>query len=291
MSTSVQPPTPADEPVLRALARYHYLTAEQIRRLLYGPGVITYARARLKALVDAKLVQRLEMPHPSRTGSAPNVFRLATRGYRFLEELGQHPMRLPGERPYSYLYWRHTLALNDLLIAGELLTRGHPQFSLVRLLHERDLKRQPAAVRLPDGSRVGVVPDAYLQLREADAAGSWQYDLVVELDMGTTEQRAWRRKIQALLAYADGPYRKALGADSLTIAVLSPLGGERAAELAAWTEAALAAAGQAVADRGFRIAGLDPATTAPDKLYLASVWRRPFRPERVSLLHGTEGVA
>ena len=285
-------PTPADVPILTALATYHYLTAEQIRRLHYGPGVITYVRARLKTLCDAKLLTRLEQPHYARTGSAPNVFRLAGRGYRFLEELDVPTTRLPGEKPHSYLYWRHTLALNDALIAAELLTRAHPDLTIHRLLHERELKRLPVRVQLPDGNERGVVPDAYLAIHEAEADGPGYWtNLVWEIDMGTREQRDWREKIQALLAYGKGPYQETLGAESLTITVLTPQGAKRAGELVSWTEAELSHLNAQAYGEWFCFTGLDPTRVSPEQLYLSPVWHQPFQTEPVPLIErGEEDV-
>ncbi len=285
-------PTPADVPILTALATYHYLTAEQIRRLHYGAGVITYVRARLKRLCEAKILTRLEQPHYARTGSASYVFRLATRGYRFLEELHVPTTRLPDEKPHSYLYWRHTLALNDALIAAALVTRTHPHLSITRLLHERELKHIPVRVTLASGKTVGVIPDAYLQLHEAEAVGpGYWHDLVVELDMGTTDQKEWRQKVEALLAYGLGPYRHLLGAASITIMVLTPQGSHRANELLGWTEAELTRLDQHALGEWFCISGLDPARCSPDELYLTPVWHQPFGTGPISLIAlGKEGV-
>jgi len=279
-------------PILTALATYHYLTAEQVRRLHFGAGVITYVRSRLKRLCDAKLLIRLEQPHYARTGSAPNVFRLAARGYRFLEKLHVPTTRLPDEKPHSYLYWRHTLALNDALISAELLTRSHPELTIHRLVHERDLKRSPVVVHLPNGKTRGVIPDAYLALHEAevDGPGYWT-NLVWELDMGTREQRDWREKVQALLAYGQGPYQEVLQAQSLTIAVLTPQGAKRAQELCRWTEAELTQLQAQAYGVWFCFAGLDPAQVPPEELYLAPVWAQPFQQARVPLIEqGKEAV-
>ncbi len=282
---SAPSPTPADVPILTSLARYHYLTAEQLRRLHYGLGVITYVRARLKSLVDAKLVTRLAQPHYARTGSSPNVFRLATRGYRFLEELGVPTHHLPDEKPYSYLYWRHTLALNHALIAAELLTRLHPQLTIHRLVHERELKRMPVKVQLPAGKVVSVIPDAYLQLHEAERVGpGYWHDLVWELDMGTTEVREFRQKVAALIAYALGPYRQVMGAAGITIVILTPQEEKRANALLSWIEAELTGLGQQACGEWFCVRSVDPAAVSPEELYLAPRWRQPFRTEPVPLL-------
>lgn len=278
-------PLPADAPILAALGRYGYLTADQVRRLRYGPGVITYVRGRLRRLVDAGLVARLEQPHFGPAGSAPGVFRLTGRGRRFARALGVNPVRLPDERPASYLYYAHTLALNDALVAAELLVGSRPRLSLERLVHERELKRAPVAVRLASGAEVSVVPDAYLRLHEREPGGpGYLLDLIWELDMGTTEQRAFRRKVAALVAYGLGPYREALGADSITIVLLAPGGERRAAELLGWVEDELAELDRRDLGGWFCVRGADPAAVRPEELYLAPAWRQPFRADRVALL-------
>jgi hypothetical protein len=277
--------SPTDEPLLRAFARYDYLTAEQIRRLRYSHGSLAYARTRLKRLADAAYLERLGQPHPARTGSAPTVFRLATRGYRVLAHLGVSAIHLPRERPASYLFYRHALALNDLLIAAELMTRRHPSLTIPRLLHERALRRSPVAVRLATGRTVGVIPDAYLRFAATsiDGSGFW-YDLLIEVDMGTTAQRAWRHKVEALVAFCAGPYQAVFDAASVTIAVLTPCGDDRAAELLRWTEAELIQLGAPSLGTWFCVAGLDPARIPPQELFRSPCWRQPFASEPTALL-------
>src|SRR5215207_6772177 len=77
----------AEEPVLEALARYFYLTAEQLRRLLYGDGSLRYAQDRLKSLMEAGYVLGVERP-PSRRGKAARIYTLHTPGRNWVLQMG-----------------------------------------------------------------------------------------------------------------------------------------------------------------------------------------------------------
>src|SRR4051794_15193287 len=99
----VQLLTPATLPILDAFGRYYYLTATQVTRLRYAPASHTYSQARLKQLADAGYLQRLFLPRPSRTGSAPLVYTLARAGMNALRAVGQ-----PIERRYRPAEARET---------------------------------------------------------------------------------------------------------------------------------------------------------------------------------------
>jgi hypothetical protein len=267
---------PSDEPILTMLGLYFYLTAAQITRLLYAPASHTYAQARLKRLVDAGYLQRLFLPRPSRTGSAPLVYTLARKGLNALREWGSAVDRRyrPAEaRELSYLHLAHTLALNDALIALELLCRKNPRIQIADLRHERVLKLHPVVVALPDGAKTGVIPDGWVDLR---IAGCYQECYAIELDRGTTEGKAWRRKVAALLAYADGPYQRVFGTPSLTIAVIATPVQRRRAVLLRWTEAELRAQGREDAAGLFHFTGATLADQDPEQLFLSAVWSEPF---------------
>lgn len=267
---------PADLPILTALGRYYYLTASQMTRLLYAPSSQTYAQARLKRLADHGYLQRIFLPRPSRTGSAPVVYTLARSGLRVLAEWGRGIDRRyrPAEvRETSYLYLAHTLALNDVLIALELFCRHDQRVQLAGLRHERDLKLQPVRVQLPGGATASVIPDAWVDLR---IMSRYQECYCLELDRGTTEQKAWRRKVAALIAYASGPYQETFGTASLTIVVVATPGEGRRDQLIRWTEAELTAAGQADQAGLFRFTGVPVAQTDPEIVFMGAGWRRPF---------------
>src|SRR5438552_3253113 len=79
---------PADDLILHALYRFHYLTSSQICRLLYSPSSLGYVRSKLKALADAELVLTLFLPRPTQRGSAPSIFTLARKGLNYLDACG-----------------------------------------------------------------------------------------------------------------------------------------------------------------------------------------------------------
>ena len=279
---------PADQPLIAALGRYFYLTAAQLTRLLYAPTSHKYAQARIKRLADVGYVQRLFLPRPTRTGSAPLVYTLSRKGLNLLVEWGIDVDRRyrPAEvRELSYLYLAHTLALNDVLIALELLARSTPMLEVAELRHERELKLHPVTVQLVDGSRVGVIPDAWLDLR---LAGRYQECYAIELDRGTTEQKAWRRKVAALVAYANGLYQQAFGSPSLTIAVVATPGSSRCEQLLRWTEAELRQLGREDAAELFRFTGVSITSARPEDVFRGAAWRAPFAERLEPLLDLTE---
>src|SRR5215212_5572473 len=65
----------SEELILEAFARYFYLTAEQLRRLLYGQGSLRYAQDRLKSLMEAGYLLGVERP-PSRHGKVSRIYTL-----------------------------------------------------------------------------------------------------------------------------------------------------------------------------------------------------------------------
>src|SRR3954463_1198557 len=82
--------TEVDESILRALARFHYLTAAQANRLLY-PNLSDdnrYVQRRLKRLVDNDYVLRLRALPMPRYGQAPHVFPRGRRGRVYPQQLG-----------------------------------------------------------------------------------------------------------------------------------------------------------------------------------------------------------
>ena len=275
---------PADEAILQLLHRYPYLTARQVQRLRYGRGSLSYVQLKLRLLDAGGFLTRFYPPRAARAGSSPAVYRLAARGRRLLRQAGcACRWRTPRSRDdvRSFLFLTHTLAAIDVLIAAELLTRHDARLRLARLLTEPQLRRRPAVVTLADGSRTTVIPDGWLDLR---LAGRGQIAVALELDRGTTEQRRWRRKIRALLAWANGPYQQRFGTTSLTVAVVATPGPARQAMLRRWTEAELEQHGQAGAADLFRFAGMRPARVTPRALFQEPRWQRPFATKLIPLL-------
>ncbi len=263
-----------EEAILGALGRYPYLTARQCCRLLYAPGSFTYVQAALKGLGDGEYVQRLFLPRPTPHGRAPAVYTLGRRGRTHLASVGVEVavrLRPAEEMGWSYLHLSHTLAVGDVLIACELVCRALPQVRIARLLHERALKHLPIVVAGVSG-KTAVVPDGWVDLRVTGGEGVDRYCVAFEVDRGTMEQRAWRRKVAALVAATHGPYQAAFGTDLLTIAVVATPGAGRMAELRHWTGAELVALGEAGQADLFRFTALPVAETDPVTLLCGPSW-------------------
>jgi hypothetical protein len=244
---------------------------------------MTYVQTKLKALSELGLLQRIWLPRPAPHGSAPSVFTLGRKGLNHLGSQGFDVARRyrPSEQnARSYLFLAHTLAVNDVLIGAELLGRQAPGVQLARMLHERDLKRAPLQVQDNDGRTIAVVPDGWLDFR---INGSFQACLALELDRGTEEQKAWRRKVRGLVAFANGPYQEAFQTRSLTIAVVATSGDHRLLQLIRWTESELALWKEETLGDLFVFTGVAPESTPAD-LFTARRWYQPFGEQPVALL-------
>jgi hypothetical protein len=265
----------SDDRILAALLGYGLLSASQICRLLYSSGSLSWAQAKLKRLRELDYVGVTFLPRPTRLGSAPLLYQLARKGLSHLARQGRPATarHRPSERHRSYFFLRHTMAVNDVLIGLEILSRTHPGLTVRARLTERELKRGPCYV--PDGPnrRVAVVPDAWFSLLVEPA---YEAAIALELDRGTEDQRQWRRKVRALVAWSKGPYQAAFGTTALTVAVVATPGVRRVTELVHWTEAELSSLGQTQEADLFRFVAADPETVPPDYLFLAPRWRRPF---------------
>lgn len=282
---------PSHERLLLALARYDRLTAEQATRLLLGKGSLTYAQAKLKELADAGYVLRVPVGRPAPHGSGPLVYRLDRQGRAYLHTLGMDvPRRLrqSEERARSSPHLRHSIAVVDVLILGELFCRSNPAFAIAQMRGERALMSQPVSVVLPGGRVRGVAIDAWMDLRiNHPEGGTEQLCLAFEVDGGTEWQAAWRGKVRALLAFEAGPYGEAFGVDSLTIVVVAPADARRD-QLLHWTAQELAA--QHADDRAdlFRFGTMPGDPADAQSFFRAPQWQIPGEAAPVPLIEGMQ---
>src|SRR3712207_5212192 len=119
----------ADEAILLALARYHYLTAAQISRLLYPTmnDRNREAQRRTKKLADEGYILRLGVLAKPQYGRSPIVCTLSDKGRKFVQQLGAsvRPYFRPSEEARAYKHFpfmRHRLMSIDVLIAAERLS-------------------------------------------------------------------------------------------------------------------------------------------------------------------------
>src|SRR5205823_12910712 len=117
----------------------------------------------------------------------------------------------------------HTLAVNDFLIAASLLPRFSSDITVREIRHDLTLKRtsQP------------VIPDGWIDFRIRDHT---QICIWLELDMGTMDQKPFRKKVAALIEYAKNGYTQAFGTPSLTIAFATPKRNHRTQIIHSWIQ-------------------------------------------------------
>jgi hypothetical protein len=285
----------ADQAILIALGRFHYLTAAQAGRLLY-PNLADdnrYVQRLLKRLVDGDYVLRLRALPMPRYGQAPHVFTLARRGRDYVQALGVtvDPYFRPSEErriAENSPFMKHRLAAIDVLIAAQRLCRVVPHVACRQMLTERELKRGAIRVDIPPTQhgaedrtrRVAVIPDAWFQLSIADGP---PISIALELDRATEDQKVWREKVAAYTVWSEGPYQDKFETDNLTIAVVCPDERRRAA-LLDWTMRELKARQLEEYAELFLFTATSPVEVAPQRFFFSKVWREAGSVKPISLL-------
>lgn len=285
----------ADQSILHALARFHYLTAAQANRLLYPNNADSnrYIQQLLKRLVDAEYILRLRALPTPRYGQAPHVFTLDRKGREYLLGLGVsvEPYFRPSEErraTENSPFMQHRLAAIDVVIAAERLCWDVPELSCPRMLSERELKRGAVRVEVPpsrnshsDVSRkVAVIPDPWFQL---SVDGGVLSSIALELDRATEDQKAWRKKVTAYTVWAAGPYKQAFETDNLTIAVACP-DERRRAVLIDWTMRELREREIDEYGQLFVFTATSPVDASPARFFFGKVWRQADSLDPVSLI-------
>jgi Replication-relaxation len=288
--------SPTHAPILLALGRYRYLTQRQLKRRLFGRGSRSYPSERLRPLVAAGYVAEKRPPRPTRAGSTETVYYLDGKGRSHVEKLGieiPERFRRSEEDERTYEHYAHALAIVDVFIATDLLAQGDPCLVVEAMLPDRVLRHRPMVVTLSttniltgeiQSKATKLIPDAFLLLRFDAGATPRTFPILLELDRGTEGSRTWREKIRAYLVAIAGPYQDAFGQESLTVAIVTPAGDNRVAQLLGWLEAELVGQGHQDAADIFLVTGADPAEADPWEFFLAPRWRSPLAREPLPLL-------
>ena len=251
----------AEEKILSTFTTYPFLTSEQVTRMLYSDGSARYVSAKLKSLTETKFLHRLERE----TINFPYVYCLGIRGIRYLHSLGYdipafHPSKHTRHRPQ---FLTHTLAVNDFLIAASLLPSSTPSIAVVDIRHDLTLKRtaQP------------VIPDGWIDFRIREHT---QVCIWLEMDMGTMDQKPFRRKIASIVAFSKEGYRQVFGTPSLTVAIATPEGERRQRSVLMWIEQDLTDMHATDMADMFRVLNIPDQETQPEHLFLSPICLRPF---------------
>lgn len=198
-------------------------TAEQLTRLHYSPASLTHVKEHLKALRDHGYALHGAIP-TTRRGAPYYYYTLGPHAVRYLASLGydvSEGYRPAKEVDKSWLFLKHSLELNDVVISAALL-RG--TVSLGSFATDRTLKGKPLVVRA-QGKTMRLVPDAVLAFR----AGDDRRRILIEHDRGTEGQAHFRARIRAYIAY--------LHTERLPVVFTTFEGERRREHLRAWTKA------------------------------------------------------
>src|SRR5579859_7952249 len=153
------------EEIMRAILLHRALTAEQVVRLFFKSGSLTYVRHHLFELAhkDNKYLSRVLLPHV-KPGSSPYLYSLGTRGISYLSD---RDMYIPGYKAFTsanYNIDQHFLTINDFAIAARLLPTLTPDVTLTSFLHEWQLKKHPVTA-LIDNKEISREPDLWLDFQ------------------------------------------------------------------------------------------------------------------------------
>jgi DNA-binding PadR family transcriptional regulator len=292
--------------IFMAIGRYGYLSHRQILRLLFAETSGSMVYEWLKVLRAKGLIHSRNYLHTSFDGPAMRVHTFTQAGRTQLVDLGltdlpkNHHGRILRESTLD-----HTLAVNDALIAGELLSRKVPGIELLGLKTDEQTHMRQTKVPLPDGRQIELVPDGWEHL----AIGADQVAWCLEVDRATeTDARKWKNKIRGYISFASGnpsPYERAFfgderpfseGEERRPIRVLvmvnpknfheAPTPQHRLNILKAWTEQELADLGKRNWASLFAFTPLSPVDTDPREFFGSPVWEAPFQQEKVPIVEG-----
>ena len=301
--------THVDENIFKAIYRYYYMTVLQVIKALdYSTNSLPTVRTRLLYLERKGYLASLILP-TNKKGYFPKIYYLASGGIDYLRTQGfdvTHRFHATEQKEKQYLFLKHTLAVNDVLIAAKLVAKQYPQISLYEFRHERELKRDPEKFTITlyketeDETQEPVVwkqeefyfvPDAFLDFHIEQEKKTYRAEILLELDRDTTERRRFQEKIGGILTYIKAErFVKRYKARKITVAFVTTGGQKRVEKMRNWTRNELAKTHDTW-DYGYTFVftalphKIDPATQReleeldeidPVQLFLSPVWEFPF---------------
>lgn len=249
--------------LMTLLGRFGYLSADQLAALAYRPTVITFVRDHLKELFHARYVRRTQLLSERPYGSPRTIHLLDTPG-------GRYTGTRPPDPVVGRFFLEHTLAAAQLIVLARLLAFHDPTCELVEYRTERELK--PI-------QRSGAIPDGWIHLRRHWPGRDHpnQHYIAWELDRGTVQQRDFRKKLRALVAWIEHHYADEFGVTGLTVAFVMAAGpARRLGQMVRWAEEELGRPSFDQYAQLFLFAAFDPFEADPERAFLEPIWRVPF---------------
>src|SRR5918999_2127535 len=289
MPTLLQP-TKGAEKILFALVLFGYLTAEQVTKLCYAKGSLTYVKALLKSLGDAGLAVSLG----GRGTSLPRVYTPTGTGYTVasvaqgLRQAKRVRRTEEAAKAENIYFLQHTIAVTDILIAATLLSQSVPDITLQRMYLERELKRKiylefPVVIGNGKTARRTscLEPDAAVDFVIQD---KWQEFFHIEKYRNHLWEYRFKQKIHTYAAYAASAIHQELFATPALSTAVFCASSQLAGTLKRWTEEVLQEGQQPELGERFFFTSVNPAAVSPEELYLAPVWEQAFSTTKTPLL-------
>ncbi len=273
-----------DHDYLQAIKQHRGLTVEQMTRLLYKPGSLTYVRVNAKELAQEKYLSRIHFPTVS-TGASPFVYSLGIRGLRYLAECDSD---IEGYRPLkseNYFILKHLLSVNDFAIAARLLPRLTHDVELVSWLHDWQLQHEPVSATI-NNTDVSSVPDLWLDftVRAGSQKKPFAMPIWVEIDRGTEWGKRFKDKLTALvLLVTEKAHEKRFGVQNITVAFATPRSIKRRDLMRQHIKTVLEELGKLRFAELFLFASL-PQELDPREIFLSPMWYMPAKDTPLSLL-------
>jgi protein involved in plasmid replication-relaxation len=114
--------THVDENILKTIYRYYYMTVLQVVKSLgYSVNSLPTVRTRLLHLEKKGYISAIYLPTVKK-GNFPKIFYLSHGGLDVLRKQGfdvPHRYHATEQKEKQYLFLKHTLAVNDVLIAAD----------------------------------------------------------------------------------------------------------------------------------------------------------------------------
>jgi hypothetical protein len=243
-------------------------------------------KALLKDLVDAGFLQ--EDWTPTRLLRSPYIYMLGQQTIEYLRDTLRWDVpdsfRASKEVGKSYLYIQHRLGLTDVVIAAALLKWEAPGYHLETFTSHRELAQNPYYT-LWQGHQYGLVPDAFLEFRQALLDGKQRRTAVLlEFDRSTEERKQFRRKIRAYIAFLKAKgYKEKFNANSMTVAFATFEGEKRREQMREWAKQELE--GEPSALGATFLFTAQPQPPDPRHIWLNPCWYTPYMEDKpVALL-------
>lgn len=274
--------------IIKGLNRFFYLSPEQVNRRYWVGNNLTTAKAILKTLTEhgyAEVVPLHRGGDPR--GKPAYIYRLGAKGLKYLRDTKESiPRRLRHTDFPKQDHLTHLLHVNDVLIAGELLSRDQDTVHLTAFEHDRTLKTDPLFVTLPNGKTASLIPDSVLHFAYFDTPDGIPepHYVVLELDLGA-KRDYWIEKMEKY-AVSLPAFRERYEQLALTLAIVTPRGEQHMQNLRLWTQQVFRRFGMehSTFSQSVLFSALDAAATDPQTFFLAPMWLPLYEQAPIPLL-------